>query len=106
TPYSGEFHFTALCTPGSVRVISASMRRPMSCLKPGIASMYAFTGASPKPIGICGLPPESRTIFSGAFHSPFAVFFAIGLLPDCSRAFAFWYGMRGVVSDGFAQQRL
>ena len=27
-PYKGEFHFTALCTPGTVRVMSASRRRP------------------------------------------------------------------------------
>src|SRR3954469_23605547 len=57
-PYSGEFHFTALHTPGTVCTISASSRRPTSRFQPGIAAMYACTGASPSAFAICGLPPE------------------------------------------------
>jgi hypothetical protein len=39
TPYSGEFHLTALRTPGTVRTISASRRHPTSRFQPGIAAM-------------------------------------------------------------------
>src|SRR5688572_3814620 len=63
-PYMGEFHFTALRTGGTVRTISASRRFPMSRFQPGIAAMYACTGASPSALAICGLPPESRTTAS------------------------------------------
>src|SRR5205809_4442503 len=41
--------------------MSASRRFPMSRFQPGIAAMYASTGASPSAFAICGLPPESRT---------------------------------------------
>src|ERR1700730_12036815 len=34
TPYSGEVHLTALHTPGTVRTISASRRRPTSRFQP------------------------------------------------------------------------
>jgi hypothetical protein len=38
---------TALRTPGKVRTMSASRRRPTSLFQPGMAAMYACTGASP-----------------------------------------------------------
>src|SRR5689334_15455337 len=60
-PYIGEFHFTALSTLGTHRTTSASRRFPRSRFHPGIAAMYACTGASPSAFAICGLPPESRT---------------------------------------------
>src|SRR5687768_5357242 len=63
-PYNGEFHFTALRTLGTFRTISASRRCPMSRFQPGIAAMYACTGASPSAFAICGLPPERRTTSS------------------------------------------
>src|SRR5687768_9944637 len=62
-PYNGEFHFTALRTLGTFRTISASRRFPRSRFQPGIAAMYARTGASPSAFAICGLPPERRTTF-------------------------------------------
>src|SRR5437588_12247051 len=67
-PYNGEFHFTALPTLGTLRTMSASRRFPRSRFQPGIAAMYACTGASPSAFAICGLPPESRTT---AAFSPF-----------------------------------
>src|ERR1044072_4051466 len=57
-PYIGEFHFTALRTLGTFRTMSASRRVPTSRFQPGIAAMYACTGASPSAFAICGLPPE------------------------------------------------
>src|SRR5512134_2541493 len=60
-PYMGEFHFTALRTSGTLRTMSASRRFPSSRFQPGIAAMYARTGASPSAFAICGLPPERRT---------------------------------------------
>src|SRR5512134_1177636 len=44
--------------------MSASRRFPRSRFQPGIAAMYACTGASPSAFAICGLPPERRTTFS------------------------------------------
>src|SRR5690606_36684138 len=44
----------------------ASSRRPTSRFQPGMAAMYCCTGASPSPLGICGLPPESSTGFFAA----------------------------------------
>src|SRR6185503_17246240 len=41
--------------------MTASRRFPMSRFQPGIAAMYACTGASPSAFVICGLPPERRT---------------------------------------------
>src|SRR5262245_19071694 len=41
--------------------MSASRRRPTSCFQPGMAAMYACTGASPTAFAIVGFPPESRT---------------------------------------------
>src|SRR5262245_34642319 len=41
--------------------MSASRRFPRSRFQPGIAAMYACTGASPSAFAICGLPPERRT---------------------------------------------
>src|ERR1041385_4545122 len=38
--------------------MSASRRFPKSRFQPGIAAMYACTGASPSAFAICGLPPE------------------------------------------------
>src|SRR6266540_672691 len=67
-PYIGEFHFTALRTLGTFRTTSASRRFPRSRFQPGIAAMYACTGASPPAFAICGLPPERRTT---ATFSPF-----------------------------------
>src|SRR5262249_18543906 len=52
------FHFTALRTLGTAREMIASRRFPISRFQPGIALMYACTGASPSPFAICGLPPE------------------------------------------------
>src|SRR5688572_8084733 len=60
-PYNGEFHFTALRTLGTAPTMSASRRFPTSRFQPGIAEMYACTGASPSAFAICGLPPERRT---------------------------------------------
>src|SRR5687768_13003168 len=60
-PYNGEFHFTALRTLGTFCVMSASRRFPRSRFQPGIAAMYACTGASPSAFAICGFPPERRT---------------------------------------------
>src|ERR1700688_1791649 len=57
-PYNGEFHFTALRTLGTFRMMSASRRFPRSRFQPGIAAMYACTGASPSAFAICALPPE------------------------------------------------
>src|SRR5262245_32709842 len=37
--------------------MSESRRRPSALFQPGIAAMYACTGASPWPLAICGLPP-------------------------------------------------
>src|SRR6187431_1559918 len=42
----------------------ASRRRPRSRFQPGIAAMYACTGASPSAFAICGLPPERRATLS------------------------------------------
>ena len=64
---------TALCTSGTVRTMSASSVRPTSCFQPGMAAMYACTGASPSPFGICGLPPARSFGFLGAlamFETP------------------------------------
>src|SRR5688572_11833884 len=44
--------------------MSASSRLPSSLFQPGIAAMYAWTGASPSAFAICGLPPERRTTFA------------------------------------------
>src|SRR3972149_497428 len=41
--------------------MSASRRFPMSRFQPGIAAMYACTGASPSAFAMRGLPPERRT---------------------------------------------
>src|SRR6185436_18872951 len=38
--------------------MSLSRRFPRSRFQPGIAAMYACTGASPSAFAICGLPPE------------------------------------------------
>jgi hypothetical protein len=59
-------HFTALRTLGTFRTMSASRRFPMSRFQPGIAAMYACTGASPSAFAICGLPPERSFGFTGA----------------------------------------
>src|SRR5438477_7834267 len=39
--------------------MSASRRRPTSRFQPGMAAMYACTGALPSAFAICGLPPAS-----------------------------------------------
>src|SRR5688572_2405444 len=82
-PYNGEFHFTALRTLGTLRTMSASRRFPRSRFQPGIAAMYACTGASPSAFAICGLPPERRmgtfsplgTLIGLAFASAFGADF-------------------------------
>ncbi|MEX2272451.1 MAG: hypothetical protein WD690_13340 [Vicinamibacterales bacterium] len=56
-----EFHFTALRTFGTLRTMSASRHFPMARFQPGIAAMYACTGASPSAFAMRGLPPERRT---------------------------------------------
>src|SRR3546814_11319193 len=43
--------------------MSESRRFPRSLFQPGIAAIYACTGASPSAFAICGLPPERRTTF-------------------------------------------
>src|SRR6266487_7096434 len=77
-PYNGEFHFTALRTLGTFRTMSASRRFPMSRFQPGIAAMYACTGASPSAFAICGLPPESRTT---ATFSPSCTLIGLAFAP-------------------------
>jgi len=39
-------------------MITSSSRRTTSRFHPGMAAMYARTGASPSPLAICGLSPE------------------------------------------------
>src|SRR5687767_421159 len=73
TPYSGEFHLTALRTPGTVRTMIASSRRPTSRFQPCIAVMYDRTGASPYPLAICGLPPARSLGFADLGECDFVV---------------------------------
>src|SRR5512132_1508931 len=68
-PYNGEFHLTALRTLGTFRTMSASRRFPRSRFQPGIAAMYACTGASPSAFAMRGLPPERRTATSSPFRT-------------------------------------
>src|SRR5687767_4346522 len=56
----------------------ASRRFPRSLFQPGIAAMYACTGASPSALAICGLPPERRTCL------PFLVSASVRLAPACA----------------------
>src|SRR5688500_7065125 len=58
----------ALRTLGTFRTMSASRRFPMSRFQPGIAAMYACTGASPSSFAMRGLPPERRTTFLAFSH--------------------------------------
>src|SRR5512146_1476953 len=51
--------------------MSASRRFPRSRFQPGIAAMYACTGASPSAFAICGLPPESGTTAAFSPSLPF-----------------------------------
>src|SRR5689334_21091970 len=44
--------------------MSASKRRPTSRFQPGMAAMYACTGASPSPFATWGLPPASGTAWA------------------------------------------
>src|SRR3546814_6587509 len=60
--------------------MSASRRRPRSLFQPGMAAMWACTGASPVPFAICGLPPERRTGFAAFAGFP-GVLPAIVLTP-------------------------
>ena len=48
----------------------------MSRFQPGIAAMYACTGASPSAFAICGLPPERS--FTGRFSLAPGLAFAGG----------------------------
>src|SRR3990172_4566135 len=96
-PYMGEFHFTALRTLGAFRTMSASRRFPRARFQPGIAAMYACTGASPSALAICGLPPERRTTFS-----PFRTLIGLASLapglafaPAFAGRVAFVVGLRG-----------
>src|SRR5437870_10483948 len=67
--------------------MSASRRFPMSRFQPGIAAMYACTGASPSAFAICGLPPERRTT---ATFSPFRTLIGLAsLAPGLAFAPAF-----------------
>src|SRR4029453_290060 len=59
--------------------MSESRRFPMSRFQPGIAAMYACTGALPSAFAICGLPPESRTTAPLAPGLAFAPAFGGGL---------------------------
>src|SRR3984893_14707458 len=86
-PYNGEFHFTALRTLGALRTMSASRRFPRSRFQPGIAEMYACTGASPSAFAMRGLPPERTT----ATFSPFRTLIGLASLAP-SLAFAPAFG--------------
>ena len=68
--------FDRFRTPGTVRVMSASRRRPTSRFQPGMAAMYAWTGASPSAFAICGLPPE-RSFGFATFTDALGFFLAI-----------------------------
>src|SRR5687768_4516296 len=58
--------------------MSASIRRPTPLFQPGIAAMYACTGASPSALAICGLPPLSS--FGGLALEPvFVLVFGVDL---------------------------
>src|SRR5688500_16412237 len=74
-PYNGEFHFTALRTLGTFRTMSASRRFPRSRFQPGMAAMYACTGASPSAFAICGLPPARRVTFADFLDVLLAIVF-------------------------------
>src|SRR3989442_11750252 len=66
--------------------MSASRRFPMSRFQPGIAAMYACTGASPSAFAMRGLPPERTT----ATFSPFRTFIGLAsLAPGSTFAPAF-----------------
>src|SRR5262245_42611854 len=91
-PYIGEFHFTALRTLATLRVMSASRRFPRSRFQPGIAAMYACTGASPSAFAICGLPPERRTTFW-----PFRTLIGRAFAPAFGEALA--AGLRALARD-------
>src|SRR5687768_7003227 len=68
--------------------MSASRRFPISRFQPGIAAMYAWTGAFPSAFAICGLPPERRTLpFFRVFAGPA---FAPALVVPDFRAVAFF----------------
>src|SRR5687768_14149670 len=54
----------------------ASRRLPTSRFQPGIAAMYALTGASPSALAICGFPPLSK---AGLPALALALGFAAGL---------------------------
>ena len=49
--------------------MSASRRFPRSRFQPGIAAIYACTGASPSAFAVCGLPPE-RSLHAAWPSSP------------------------------------
>src|SRR5437868_5176876 len=49
--------------------MTASRRFPMSRFQPGIAAMYACTGASPSAFAICGFPP-ARSATGARFAAP------------------------------------
>src|SRR3546814_15253942 len=57
----------------------SSIRRPTSRFHPGIAAIYACTGGSPSPLGICGLPPERRTRSPAAWPAALSGFLGIRL---------------------------
>src|SRR5436190_21119294 len=91
--------------------MSASRRFARSLFQPGIAAMYACTGASPSAFAICGLPPERS--FTGlaslapglAFAPAFAVFVALvaGLRASLARdaRLAFGFAMLSVIIRPF-----
>src|SRR5687767_13933306 len=58
--------------------MTASRRRPTSRFQPGMAAMYACTGASPSALAICGLPPERSFGFAAARPSCLSAVFARG----------------------------
>src|SRR4029078_10846102 len=69
-------------------------RFPMSRFQPGIAAMYACTGASPSAFAICGLPPERSFVglaFAPAFIGDLDLVADLRGLParDASSAFGF-----------------
>src|SRR5690606_14321558 len=94
-------------TPGTARSISASRRRLVSRFQPGAAAIQACTGASPSPLGICGLPPaRSFGVPAGVddgFDTALRGFGACPdarRAPDCSAAFVGFFDVVLGMADG------
>src|SRR5688500_18131161 len=70
--------------------MSESRYSPRGRFQPGIAAMYACTGASPSAFAICGLPPERRTGDVSSFRALAGLAL---LVPDLAFAAAFFGGL-------------